>query len=195
MTGHYRKLRFGDAKERFYTDVTSFLRDHDYAVITSGLDKFKHFQRYSNWNEDPYHICLFNLLERYFLYLQNRRSEGDVFIEGRNKSQNDRLRNAYSDFYQNGTKGGAFQITASDIQKRFTSRKLAVREKVHNIAGLQVADLVALTMHNHCVQKYGEHQPTNSLDARFLPFLLDDKVLRNPNDGRIEGYGIIWRPK
>ena len=145
-------------EEAFNADILSLLANLEYTVISVLIDKLEHKNRYQTWRYDPYHYCLKILIERYVLWLQKQGSVGDVLAESRGGKEDRRLKDSFERVYNNGTE----YIKPKMFSIYLASQQLKVKLKSNNIAGLQVADLIAhpsyraiLAYHNH------EHLPNN----------------------------------
>src|SRR5262249_34964761 len=98
------------------------------------------------------------------------------------------LRRAFRFFYKNGT-----TVRADVIQKRLISRELRLVPKEGNIAGLQIADLLAHPAHRaYKFEKLGMQQPAD-FGTKLAQVLLK-KTYHRSWFGRIEGYGRKWLP-
>jgi hypothetical protein len=73
------------------------------------------------------------------LYLNKKGLGGDVLAESRNKKENNRLKKEFHKLYENGTQ----HIAPSEISEVLTSKEIKIKSKENNIAGLQLADLLA----------------------------------------------------
>lgn len=130
----------------FNQEFLSLLQKWDYKVIGVVIDKQEHNQNYAaTWKYDPYHYCQETLLERYKLFLNIHDSAGDVMIESRGGKEDMRLKKSFRTLMDKGTNF----ITAKELNERITSKELKVKSKGANIAGLQLADLLA-----HAVRRY-----------------------------------------
>ena len=177
------------AKEtQFNTALLQLLRDFRYVVITVVIDKRDHLDRYTVWHYPPYHYCLEVLLERYILILQNRRARGDVLAEVRGRRDDMRLKGSFERLYHNG----GMNLDTTTFQKHLTSRHLKFKTKAKNIAGLQIADLIAHPSALYARSEYTDSPPPVGFGARIVQILLDDKYHRWR--GRIHGSGIKWLP-
>lgn len=78
------------------------------------------------------------MLDRYCGWLNHKGSIGDVLAESRGGVEDRNLAQAYSDVISNGTMQFSPEHFAS-----LTSRDIKLKKKQHNIAGLQLADLLA----------------------------------------------------
>jgi uncharacterized protein DUF3800 len=158
-------------------------------AFTVSIDKEEHLQRYKVWRFDPYHYVLTCLVERFVLWLNRTGNRGDVMGEARGPFHDGRLRRAYRRLYVNGS---SF-IDRPTIQARLISRELRLEPKSANIAGLQVADLLAHPAHRTFkFIKLGTPLP-NDYGAsliKSLELIYD----RHPKSGSIEGCGRKWLP-
>jgi len=140
----FESLRDPITERYFNKSLLGLLQNLDYAVITVIIDKLEHNRRYHRWHFDPYHYCLTAIVERYTLWLQKMQAEGDVIAESRGKQDDQRLKDSFERIYVNGS-----DFVESDIfMSHLTSRQLKVKTKRTNIAGLQLADLIAHGMRN-----------------------------------------------
>lgn len=64
----FHLLRIPQVEQQFNNRLLALLRNLDYIVITTVIDKLEHERRYSVWRYDPYHYCLAVLVERYSLW-------------------------------------------------------------------------------------------------------------------------------
>lgn len=122
-------------------DFLNFVENSDFAIISIVIDKLQHLARYGGAAFHPYHYCLTLLLERYIGFLRSRKVScvGDVLAESRGGKEDSELSATYNEVYSRGTqfhKPGEFQ-------QYLTTRELKLKKKQANIAGLQMADLLA----------------------------------------------------
>ncbi|MFC1676220.1 DUF3800 domain-containing protein [Planctomycetota bacterium] len=132
-------LKDGSTRERFDKKLLSLFLNWDYQVITVCIDKKVYKETYSTWRHDPYHYCLAVMLERYVFFLDTKNACGDVMAESRGGKEDRRLKNSFTGLYHRGTE----YISSERFSTRFTSCQLKVKNKSNNIAGLQLADLLA----------------------------------------------------
>jgi hypothetical protein len=137
-------------------DFADFVRAAQFELFTVIIDKKTHKERYGDSASHPYHYCLTLLLERYRGYLisgrLSERAKGDVLAEGRGGQEDLALKKVYREVWGNGT----YFISAQEFQKVLTSKELKVRYKDHNIAGLQLADLLAHPSKLHILSSRGK---------------------------------------
>jgi hypothetical protein len=182
-------LRDPDVRLAFDAELLQLIRGLDYVVITAVIDKLEHLTRYQRWANDPYHYCLTVILERYAHWLRERGIQGDVMAESRGKKEDQRLKDEFSRIYVNGTPN----IEHAEFVRRLTSSQLKVKPKSMNVAGLQLADLIA---HPSFVSTK-LHREGATLPGNFggqVAQILELSKYRRSNRGVIDGYGRKWLP-
>lgn len=132
-------LKDEEVRRKFDKRLLTLFQSWEYHVITVCIDKKTHKETYSTWLYDPYHYCLTVLLERFIFFLDSINCFGDVMAESRGGKEDKRLKESFSRLCKNGTE----YMSAQRIAQRLTSRQLKVKNKSNNIAGLQLADLLA----------------------------------------------------
>jgi hypothetical protein len=158
-------------------------------AFTVSIDKEAHLQKYKVWQFDPYHYVLLCLVERYVRWLKRAGNVGDVMGEARGPKHDGRLRRAYRRFYKNGS---TF-VDKETAQSVLISRELRLQPKTANIAGLQVADLLAHPAHRTFkFMKLGNAIPDDY--GASLIKTLETVYDRHPRTGKIEGCGRKWLP-
>ncbi|WP_082109054.1 DUF3800 domain-containing protein [Azospirillum thiophilum] len=189
QSGHYEPLKDADTRLRFHSDVRTLISWLPITVITAVMDKFDKAGAYPEWSDDPYHVTFTNIVERFFLFLQGERTTGDIVIEARNGDENSRLSGLYAKYRINGL----HYISASDVRKRFPSERLMIKDKKCNIAGLQIADLVANPSHIYCLSQFAERKKIGFYEKQIIDVLVESKYRRS-NDGDVLGFGVKWIP-
>jgi hypothetical protein len=182
----FRALLDPDIEAAFNAALLQALSDWTYTVITVVLDKKAHRDRYQVWRFHPYHYCLHVLLERYVLFLHYRRSHGDVMVESRGGKEDLKLKDSYSRLYERGTDN----IPLQRWQNCLTSRELKLKPKNANIAGLQLADLIAHPSRREILREHGlVIDNRDTYGDRICELLCRSKYYRDRRTGQIEGYG------
>jgi hypothetical protein len=133
------------------------------------------------------------LLEWFVGLIDKNEFYGDVVGEARSRKYDAELRRAFRYFYRNGSRSVCKKET---VQKRLTSQELRLRKKEENIAGLQIADLLAQpALRAHKQFKVGQ---TISVDedasVAVAAILENSKYDRDPQNGQVEGWGRKWFP-
>ena len=147
--GSFEVLRDENTRRRFDDELLSQLRAWEYRVVSVCLDKKRHKETYTVWRYDPYHYSLAVLLERFVFYLERVRAVGDVLAESRGGNDDRRLKDSFAQLWETGTE----YVSPDRFQKALTSKQLKVKPKLNNIAGLQIADLVAHPSRNEILRE------------------------------------------
>ena len=150
-TPPFEALRDEATREGFDAALLSLLEAWDYTVMTVCLDKKRHKETYSTWRYDPYHYCLAVLLERFVFFLNRRGAQGDMLAESRGGHEDRRLKRSFSRLWELGTD----YVPPDQFRRALTSKQLKVKVKANNIAGLQLADLVAHPSRNEILIENG----------------------------------------
>lgn len=184
--GPFRVLR-NDAKRTEFDaallGLLETLRMVTYCVV---VDKQVHLARQSPQAAHPYHFGVHLLLERYVGRLGHRGATGDVMAEARGKREDGFLRAEYIRLYNGGTK----YHRAEQFQRVLTSKELKVRPKASNVAGLQIADLLAHPLKRDVLRSATRLGPADGFEAELLAVVIP-RYNRRPSDGRVEGYGRV----
>jgi hypothetical protein len=158
-------------------------------AFTVSIDKEEHLRKYKIWQYDPYHYVLTCLVERFVLWLIRTGRRGDVMGEARGRFHDGRLRRAFRRLYH---KGSEF-LDARKVQNHLISRDLRLEPKSANIAGLQVADLLAHPAHRTFkFMKLGLPVPDDY--GASLVKTLEGIYDSHPKTRAIEGCGRKWLP-
>jgi len=175
-----------DPAARFAFDqaLFSFIDELQVSIISVTVDKPSFVQSQVRVGRSPYTTCLLNLLERYYLFLQDNSARGDVMIEGGDKSRDRSVRDMYGEIYLNAA--GLIHR----FSDRFTSKEIKIKPKVQNIAGLQIADIVGLPIRKHALRQHGIEVNISTFESRFYN-VIEPKIRRAKN-GKVEGFGTKW---
>lgn len=185
----FQNLRSVSIEDSFNSELISLLDNWEYTVFTILIDKSEQKDRYKIWQFEPYHYCLRILLERFVLWLEEKDSCGDVLAESRGGKADLRLKDSFNRLFHSGTE----YITTERFQARLTSCQLKVKPKANNIAGLQLADLLAYPSHRYVLAYYAKKALEDNFSRKIVEILIREKYNRR-KDGRIEGYGIKLLP-
>ncbi len=182
-------LRDQATRTRFDRELLDLLNRLEYSVITVVMDKLAHAEQYRVWQYDPYHYCMMVLLERYVLRLQALECQGDVMAESRGGKEDKRLKTSFSLLLERGTE----YVGARKLNKWLTSRQLKVKPKANNIAGLQIADLIAHPSFKATQARRNSEPLPETFGGKIAALLERSKYHRSPR-GRVEGWGRKWLP-
>ena len=109
--------------------------------------------------------------------------------EGRGGKEDMRLKAEFARIYDYGTEF----IKAEEIQARLTSRELKVKAKSANVAGLQLADIVAHPSYKRMLAANGG-PPVADNFGRQIAAILEQSKYRRSAAGNVEGRGCKWLP-
>jgi hypothetical protein len=182
----FHSLRNPETEQRFNTALLTALARWDYRVITVVMDKKAHRDQYQVWHYHPYHYCLAVLLERFVLFLHYGGHRGDVMVESRGSREDGKLRESYTHLYERGTDN----IPSERWQERLTSRELKVKPKSANVAGLQLADLIAHPSRREVlIEQQLIVDDRDTFGDQICAILRQSKYHRHWRTGQIVGYG------
>ncbi len=185
--GRFGVLRDVSKKEEFNEDLLHFLDEHEFRIISVVIDKHAHQKKYS-YPLHPYHYCLLALLERYCELMNAYNVHGDVVAEGRGGREDMKLKEAYRNLFETGS----YYHPAKFFQTSLTSREIKIKLKSANVAGLQLADLLA---HPCKVEILFENDRQKEWDGEFEKRVCDviqKKYNKNDKTGRVKWYGKVF---
>lgn len=114
-------------------------------VFTVVIDKKDHLINYPRQTFDPYSYSLHVLLNRVRGLLVKRKEKADVLVESRGRVEDNQIRDAYKELIENGSHYGHGEHYGGGeyYREAYSGEELLVRRKDNNIAGLQIADVLA----------------------------------------------------
>jgi hypothetical protein len=154
-TGPFAPLADAGNRAAWEADALDTIRRWTSDPITIVIDKLRCQEKYGEGDEDAYFRALRFILERYRAMLYYRGGRGDVLVESRGKVEDSRLKKTYERLYNHGT---GYQ-SADDMQAVLTSKELKFARKSANIAGHQIADLVANPARRSLLQEFRAEPP------------------------------------
>ncbi len=182
-------LRDPKKKEEFDSHLLWLIQNLDYAVISTTIDKLEHLNRYTVWHHHPYHYCQEVLLERYVMWLRRRGEKGDVYAESRGRREDRLLKKAFRFIYNNGSP----HMRSGDFQGCLLEKEVKLYRKSANIAGLQIADLIAHPSFKVMLARRNRQGIPDNFGGKIGRILEESKYDRS-RTGQIEGYGRKWLP-
>ncbi len=109
--------------------------------------------------------------------------------ESRGGNEDKRLKASFERAYTQGSE----YVDAEAFATHLTSKQLKVKPKSSNIAGLQLADLIAYPSYR-LILAHRAHLPlSDNFGGRISKILEESKYFRSPS-GRIDGWGRKWLP-
>jgi len=143
--GGFEAMANNDFRVRFFTELQRLITDLEFKIVACVIKKQDHLKRYGLQALDPYLLSLSLLIERFVFECGS--AGGTVVAEARDTTLNNALELAFLDLKIRGT----HYVSATKIQKRI--RNFAIRDKKANLAGLQIADIVATPIARHEIVK------------------------------------------
>lgn len=189
LKGPFACMAKKDLREKWEADCFSMYRRANYHVITVCVDKIAFYAKHPTWNGSFYEMIVGNAIERYFYFLR-KRGTGDVMAEATNGPLDHELKGLYNKFYNTKTD----HIDGSLLREVLTSSEIKIKPKSANIAGLQMADLLASTCFSYCKMTYANGPKFDPFAMRVADLMEREKFYRNDQTGDPHGYGRIWRP-
>lgn len=187
--GPFTVLKDKEIEERFNKTLLGLLEKWNYTVIAVVIDKEEHNTRYSTWKYDPYHYCQEIMIERFRLFLNINQAVGDVMFESRGGKEDMRLKTSFRKLMENGT----HNLSSEQLTEHITSKELKIKSKLSNIAGLQIADLLAHPARRWAFKNMMDmDEGTNTFSDKILSIMESEKFFRYL--GKIAGYGVKKLP-
>lgn len=188
----FKILQDDQKRAEFDNELLNIIQTAKFRVVAVVIDKASLRASYGEGAGHPYHIGLGFLLQRYAGYLNHVNRVGDVMAEARGGSEDVLLKDSYTRVYERGAWG---YTSAEFFQAALTSRQLKLQEKKANIAGLQLADLIAHPAKQWVLRYYGLLDDPPTPFAERLMKVVEEKFNRQLYNNRIEGYGFVLYPQ
>ncbi len=190
-----RKGPFGvlcDAKKRatFDKGLLQIISSARFRMVCVVIDKQRHQEMYSS-PFHPYHYCLAAMLDRYCGWLNYKNAVGDAMAEARGKEENVQLVEAYRRVWESGT----LMFRRGHHQRVLTSKDIKIRDKRANIAGLQLADVLAYPVKQACLVARGWIPDPGDVFGKRVMQAAAAKLNRNEASGQVTGYGTVHLPR
>lgn len=174
----FENLKDRAFRQRFFTALNVLVASLDFKVVACAIRKDRHLARYNTFARDPYMLSLHVLIERFCFEIGGVPGSGQMVAERRCPTLDHQLESAFLKLKVQGTQ----YLQASQIERRITG--LDLRPKSDNIAGLQLADLVATPIGRHVIGKR-DHEDYRIVEGKF----------RKDGRGNHLGYGLCVLPR
>lgn len=189
-----RKGPFGllckpDVEERFNAGLLGLLDRATFKMVCVVIDKQNHLNHYCN-PFHPYHYCLAAMLERYGGWLNYKNAVGDVIAESRGRVEDLQLKQAYRRVYESGTQSTWFK--PKHFQRALTSHDIKSQPKRFNIAGLQLADILAHPVKQACLVERNLIPDSGDVFGKQVYKAVEGKFNFNEWRGQVQGYGKVF---
>jgi len=147
-------------REALYEAIDNLVENLNFTVIAAAINKTKLKGQYGH-PTNPYHLCLQFILERAVMYL-GRSNEKMMFrIESRETHNDQKLSEVYERFCNNNHK----LFNKDEIQSKLAD--LSFNQKTQNIAGMQIADLVAYPIGKLVLDSSKENKAFAIIEKKF----------------------------
>lgn len=187
-SGAFKALQSPVVHQKFNSSLIEFLRSQQYVIVAIVLDKKSHIDRYGAAAFHPYHYCLSPMMERYCGLLRFwRNAKGDVLAESRGGAEDKQLKLAFTNILQDGThwRGSGF------FRDVLTTHELKTAKKEANVAGLQIADVIAYPSKQDVLAEFGRIEPPTGEFRDRLRHAMRQHYNKQAYLGRIKGYGMV----
>ena len=164
-------LKDEQKKHNFMEDLNTLIKDADFTVIATIIDKKEFIERYIE-QADPYELGLEFCMERAYRFLKDRQQHAQtthIVAESRGSKEDGNLRRAFERIRD----GGSYIGESMPFE-------LIVADKKINSTGLQLADLTARPIGRHVINPGQENRAWKIIE----------KKLRKSHAGKIKGYGL-----
>ena len=187
-----RKSSFGllcnpEIRERFNAGLLDVIIKAQFKMVCVIIDKQMHLNRYKS-PFHPYHYCLAAMLDRYCGWLSYKNAIGDVMAESRAREEDLQLKQAYHRVYESGT----LLFDHEHHQRVLTSKDLKLRSKIANIAGIQLADILAHPVKQALLLEKSKIIESRRTFGKQVYEAAKKKFNVNNRTGQVEGYGKVW---
>ena len=108
--------------------------------------------------------------------------------ESRAREEDLQLKQAYQRVYESGT----LLFNHEHHQRALTSKDLKLRSKIANIAGIQLADILAHPIKQALLLEKGKIVESRKTFGKQVYEAAKGKFNVNNRTGQIEGYGKVW---
>lgn len=173
----FERVMEAEFRSNFYQKINAVLSKLEYKILACAIKKDEHFKRYGLAAIDPYMLSLDCIVERLVFELEEINQTGIIIAESRNSILDNELELAFLNLKVQGTS----YLSASKVKKRVIL--LSIKDKKENIAGLQIADLIASPIGRSILAK------KNQIDYKMI-----EAKYRNKG-GKFLGYGLVVLPK
>ena len=127
-----------------------FFRGLRAQIFTVVIDKKEHQERHSEDTWNPYDYTFGVLLSRVRGWLNLRGATADITPEARGSTEDNQLQSALVRLHVEELN----MATGEDYKQAFPDEDLKFRKTEHNVAGLQIADLISADQKMLTVQEY-----------------------------------------
>ena len=158
--GQFSSLVDVNKRKSFLDELHKLISELDFIVIAAVINKEKLKNNY-NKPMNPYNLCLQFIMERYLMFLGQKADSGIMRIESRETHNDQMLAEVYEQFRSNGNN----MFKPDEIRRKLLD--LSFNQKNQNIAGHQIADLVAYPIGRHVLIPEKDNPPFTVIEKKF----------------------------
>ena len=136
---HFWVLRDSLRHRAWEDGLIDFLTSCPMQVFTAVVDKRARLEKYGDATTNPYALVLADLLDRVGSWLASREDGNtDIMLESRGSKNDSALVGAYTKLRNTGS----HLLSPEQFTAVYPDEPLLFRSKEHNVAGLQIADML-----------------------------------------------------
>jgi hypothetical protein len=184
--GPFGQLKNPDIQEQFNAGLLDVIARAAFRIVCVVIDKKTHSERHAS-PFHPYHYCLAAMLDRYTSWLNYKSAVGDVMAESRGGQEDRQLKQAYRRVYESGTLTVGYQ----QHQRALTSKDIKIQAKRVNIAGLQLADVLAHPIKQSCLLEKGLIADPGNVFGKRVVLGCEQKLNCHESHGQVWEYGKV----
>jgi len=173
-------------RKQFDDGLLDIICQAQFKMVCVIIDKQKHLAKYKS-PFHPYHYCLAAMLDRYSGWLVYKNAVGDVMAESRGREEDRQLKQAYCRVYESGTLWFGHEC----YKKALTTHDIKLKNKSANIAGLQLADILAYPIKQDALIQKGLITAGGDYFGKEVCKAVQNKFNIHEQNGRVEGYGVV----
>ena len=147
-------------REVFYSDLDGLVEKLQFTIIAAVINKVELKKRYIKQN-DPYDLCFQFIMERFCMFLGEKKSTGIFRMESRESHNDKMLVEDYERFRNNGNN----IFPPEEVRAKLVD--LSFNQKSQNISGHQIADLVAYPIGTHIFKPEKENFAFSIVEKKF----------------------------
>lgn len=151
-----------DKKKRvsFYTGLDNLVKKLNFTVIAAVINKENLKEQYSH-PANPYNLCFQFIMERFCMFLGEKHDSAILRIESRETHNDKLLAKEYERFRNKGNN----IFSSEEVMGKLVD--LSFNQKSQNIAGHQVADLVAYPIGRHIFKAEKNHVAFQLVESKL----------------------------
>jgi len=153
-------------RENFYNDLDTLVKSLNFKIIAAAINKTNLKNQY-NEPDNPYNLCFQFILERSVMFLGRSGDKLMFKIESRETHNDRKLAEVYERFRTKDhfKPDGQVLFKKDEIQSKFLD--LSFNQKIQNIVGHQIADLVAYPIGVSILDKKRENKAFEIIKTKF----------------------------